>query len=882
MTKRCFIFVVTILSGISLYGQGSTSHSISFVKFLESYSASSGIQFAYNPELFSGLTFDDNENQIGNLNDFKKLLSDSNIEVEPINKERWLLKAKSEIKLKEEPISIISGVVQEDESNPLISALIFTSDSKYSSLTDEAGNFVLNVPNISNYEVCCQYLGYKVQCIKSENIKNNSIEFELEPQTFEIKNVIIQSKRVQFKIERISDSEMILINNSAVNRSTLGKDVLRSVQMLSGVDATNDLKSSLSIRGSSDLQSLITLDGIPVYNPESSFGIFSAINPLVVQKAQLYKNAMPLEYGEFTGAYLACDGLNTQQDKLGLDVDISTLKSAAAIQIPITKNAQISAAIRSVNGKISNRQFYSSISPIRKNNPQSVQFFNRPEKLNTSLENKFGDFYLNAIVKGKNNTSFKATFFGNRDLSGTSYENDYFFIKNNGNNNRLTINEMFVQEQTKANVGLSFNYSKKYESNALLTLLFYSSRYKLLDIIDADVSFLDRVGKKINLFDSRVENTIKDSDIKLQYNTDETNLFSWKYGFDLRRLSSNLVFRSNSENGAGQNIILPSITPYFGFKINIEEQIIIDFGNRTAIIPLNQKLTSLWSPRMNASFRITDELYFKTSISHNEQYFRPLEMERQLGQSISANVIANNALFPIMKSNQVTGGFNFSNGKIGINGDVYIRKNLGIIEQVLNVPGINENESNIFGNNKYILLTGENRVIGADVTTSFEFQNFSGLLSYTLSKSEDRFKALYNNKYLNDQNNRLHQLNLLGTYNFKNWTFSSTYIYGSGVYTLNRAELDQLSGREKIDPKNLFKQLPDYNRWDLNTSYKIDSRIGNIYIDLSVFNVLNYENINSEIYIYKVQDGVDQNRGLGATEVNLLDRIWTLGVRFSL
>ena len=874
-------FFLIFLGLLNYHFAQCQGESYSLVNLIENYSHKSGIQFAYNPAQFSDINLT-SDIALNNEKDLEKLLKDSNIQFQKINSQRWLLKIAKRIDDELLKGVTFTGLVKEGADEPLVSALIFTEGAEYSSLTNLDGQFTLDIPNMDSYKICCQYLGYEIKCIDSKEIINNNIEFELEPKFIKIDDVLIHSKRLKFTISPISDSETMVINGSEANNAALGKDVLRTVQLFSGVDATNDLSATLRIRAAEGLQSFLTLDGIPVYNPESAFGIFSVLNPLAVTKTRLYKNALPLEYGEFTGGYLECEGLIKQQNELQIDIDVSTLKSAFGIQLPINKNTQVSGAIRRTNGKISNQQFYSKLRKERESTPQLNNVFDRPKVIDTELENTFGDLYLNIIHETKGNIKFAATVFANRDNSGSDYENDYFFQRNNSSNNnrRIDISEQLIQERFKTNSGLSLNAVKTFKNDSKLSVLLYASRYILNDKVEASVVFDDRAKQiqKTNVLTSNIYNKIVDNDLKIQYETDPNKLFALKAGVDFRSIQSDFNFTVNKDTLRLPKTI-PSLIPYIGLTFNYNERLTAKLGNRTSIVSGEKRLQVFLSPRFSTQFKIKEGYYLKASLSHNEQFFRPLEIERQLGQSVSVNILANSRGIPILKSNQATLGGSIKKGAFNITGDIYIRQNLGITQQVLRIPGINNDDSNIFGNNEYQLLSGDNRVIGFDVSSFISFKKFDGIISYTLSKSEDRFEELFNNQYLPTQNNRLHQWNLFGSFDYKKWNFNTTLIYGSGVYTLNREILEN-TNRPNIQPSKLFKQLPNYRRWDLGVSYAIDVKYGELNLDLSLYNVLNNENINSEIYIYQTQ--VNDKKGLGAAEVQLLNRTWNVGIRYTL
>ncbi len=863
----------------SVQAQNGTLTGIPLSQVLDQFSRSSGIHFAYNPDQFSTILIKENTEEYIDLVAFKSLLENEEIQFLELSKDRWLLK-KIELPVNEDEYITIRGRVQEEGHEALVGALIFTEDAQFSSLTDLDGFFSIKVQNDTPFKLCCQYLGYENECIdiKSHDLKD--LQIELRPRTFEFEDVLIATKRVRVSIDKVNDSEKMLVKNSEATNATLGNDVLRSVQLLSGVDATNDLSSALRIRASSDFQSLITLDGIPLYNPESAFGIFSAINPLAVEQSELYKNALPLEYGEFTGAYLACKGLTSQVDKVKFEVDINSLKTAVGLQVPLNQRSQISGTFRKSNGKISNRQFYSQLRPERRDNPQ-FQNFQRPELLDTDLENAFFDSYFNFINRSKNGQGeFSLSFYANNDQSG-SYYDDLTEWQRGNSNNILTIKENFDQIRLNRNLGSSIRYKYEFKDKSTLFTQFYSSRYLFIDSIFANVIFRNpnNPGAKINSYRSRVTNNINDSDIKIQYETDSGKNFSWKTGIDFRRVESNLSYRSNNVRPIQQAITVPSITPYTGLNFKYKDRARWNLGTRISFIADGRKRFVLNSPRASFSYELLDGFFFKSSLSRNEQVFRPIEIEQQLGQNITVNVLANNNI-PILQTNQFTAGMSYENSFLKLNGDVYWRESDGIVEQVLEQPGINVNQDKVFANNGYRLIQGENRVLGMDLTAFLEYKKYYGIASYTYSLAGDRFEELFDNRFLPAQNNRLHQFNLFNAYTSGKWTYSLTQIFGSGVYTLNRQALESNVNRNDVNPDRLFTQLPNYLRTDFTISYNVPIKYGAFDFDLSIFNLFNNKNINSEIYIYSLQDNA--NIALGAAEVNLLSRVVTLGVRYKL
>ena len=81
-------------------------------------------------------------------------------------------------------------------------------------------------------------------------------------------------------------------------------DLLRSLQLLPGVQAASDFSSGLYVRGGGPDQTGILLDQMRLYNPSHAFGFFSTFNPDAIKDVTFYKGAYPAQYGGSLSAIL--------------------------------------------------------------------------------------------------------------------------------------------------------------------------------------------------------------------------------------------------------------------------------------------------------------------------------------------------------------------------------------------------------------------------------------------------------------------------------------------------------------------------------------------------------------------------------------------------
>ena len=74
-------------------------------------------------------------------------------------------------------------------------------------------------------------------------------------------------------------------------------DVLKSIQLLPGVQTGMSGTSGLYVRGGGPDQNLYLLDGVPLYNVDHALGLLSVFTPEAVKKVDLYKSSFPARFG---------------------------------------------------------------------------------------------------------------------------------------------------------------------------------------------------------------------------------------------------------------------------------------------------------------------------------------------------------------------------------------------------------------------------------------------------------------------------------------------------------------------------------------------------------------------------------------------------------
>ena len=198
----------------------------------------------------------------------------------------------------------LSGTVT-DASNgeSLLGAYVILSDVKAPSnvqgcVTNQAGYYSVSVLP-GKYVLKVSYMSFKTIEDTIVLSKNVTRKFELEPTAFMGEEVVIRGERGNANVSSgdVGRMEMSIETIKALPALMGEADVIKSVQLLPGVQASGEGNSGFYVRGSGTDQNLILLDEATIYNADHLFGFFSIFNADAVKSIDLVKSGMPAYFG---------------------------------------------------------------------------------------------------------------------------------------------------------------------------------------------------------------------------------------------------------------------------------------------------------------------------------------------------------------------------------------------------------------------------------------------------------------------------------------------------------------------------------------------------------------------------------------------------------
>jgi hypothetical protein len=235
----------------------------------------------------------------------------------------------------------ISGNVKDDKTGEeLIGASVFLSDTAgVGTVTNSYGFFSLSVPNGKN-KLTVRYVGYIDYTLSVENAANQTINVSLVPASKELKTVEITAKKGDDNIKTAEVSAIKLDIKQLEKIPVLfgEKDLLKTIQLLPGVQPAAEGNSGFYVRGGSNDQNLILLDEAPVYNASHLLGFFSTFNNDAIKDATLYKGNMPAEYGGRLSSVLDVKMKEGNSKDYVISGGIGLIASRLNIEGPIVKD----------------------------------------------------------------------------------------------------------------------------------------------------------------------------------------------------------------------------------------------------------------------------------------------------------------------------------------------------------------------------------------------------------------------------------------------------------------------------------------------------------------------------------------------------------------
>lgn len=660
--------------------------------------------------------------------------------------------------------------------------------------TDEAGRYVGVVTAAGNELLSVQYLGYTSQTLPLRQLVTGdcAIIF-LPPATVELAAVIV-SEYLTEGVSATADGRRVEFDPArmpAVPGFT-DEEVYRSLSLLPGVNNLNETAGDLSIRGGARDQNLVLWDGIPVYTAGHYFGMISNFTPELIDKVSVWRGQGEAAYGGRVAGIVSFETDREVSPVFRAGASLDLLSAGGFAKIPLLKNrSDVHLGFRtSLPGLLPGPTYQGYREQVFQANAFERLLEAENEGAETFDFQEYNGRWRYNIGEGHSLT-----------VSGFRQRNDFSYLLRPGER------RFFGERITVLSSGYSINYERPVGAGAITVQAAHT------DYANAGQSGF-QLGER-NRVSSRRESELRESSLRLAYTQSGETGGKVTAGVQLQRYDQRLdYFYDNRLSDSIRQITDPAVTALAGAAYGSYDwaptagPFRASIGLRLQYYGPTQRIYP--EPRLNGSYRINDNWLVKAAYGENHQF--PLEVIQLNPPRVSGTLplwlLADGERVEVPTAREVSTGFTGQSGSWLFDLEAYHKG-------VENISSLN---TTIRGRE---YTNGTSRSFGLDLLVRKRWKNWRAWLIYSLSRTDWRFPTISSGGFFPADNDRRHQLRLMGSWQHERWSFTAGWRLHSGQrYTdVEDVALRGLSVARLLNGPANEAVLPVYHRLDASAFY---------------------------------------------------------------
>ena len=748
----------------------------------------------------------------------------------------------------------ISGYVTDAvSSETLIGANILESRRRVGTTTNPFGYYSITLPE-GETELFFSYLGYETRhehfFLGSDTLMNVRLATNNQ-----LAEVVVLSDKKETGIHATAMSALEIPMTQIRNTpAILGEaDILKTIQLMPGVQAGTEGFSGLYVRGGGPDQNLILLDGIPIYNADHMLGVFSIFTPEAMKKVTLFKGSFPARYGGRLSSIVDIRTNDGDMQNYHGTVSVGLLTSKLHLEGPIIKDK--------TSFCLTGRRTYLDLvaRPFLPDDKKYNYYF---YDINAKVNHKFSDrsrLFL-SFYKGKDHYDYK------QDKEYDGYDGAprmYFY------NSRIDFN----WGNTIAAGRWNYVFNNKLFSNT--TVAYNHYQMVMADSYRKEITGADEDG-----------NVTSDYNESYVYNSDyRSGIHDWSFQTDFDytpapnhhiKFGGSYLFhtfrpeittsrvRENENGQAAQDTVYNDSSNsflhghecalYAEDNIDIADRLSLNAGVHLSLFYTEGKGYLSAQPRFSGRYRFEHGFAAKASFTQMEQYVHllsssPIALPTDLWVPVTKNIRP-------MRSYQYAAGGYYT----GLKGWEFSLE--GYYKDMHNVLEYQDGAS-FFGTSggwQEKVEMGRGRSFGLEILARKTIGKTTGWLGYTIAKSDRLFKdgTVNNGERFPYKYDRRHNINFCLNHAFSKKTdVGITWIFNTGgTATVAEKQTGTEWGNliDYISHRNNYR-LPISHRLNLSINFHKKLRRGTQTWNISIYNAYNAMTPN---LVYKEEEYIGQ------------------------
>jgi CarboxypepD_reg-like domain/TonB-dependent Receptor Plug Domain len=729
---------------------------------------------------------------------------------------------------------VVRGIVRDGRTRePLVGATVAVPELPRGTASDTDGRYELSLP-AGTHTVRVTFLGYE-SLTRTVTLTNADAraDFLLQPTENQLDEAVVEGSR-----ERLSDKlktpqmsvERLTIAEAKLLPALFGEvDILKTLQLKPGVQNGGEGTTGLFVRGGSNDQNLVLLDGAVVYNPQHLFGLFSVFNPDAVSSVDLYKGGFPAQFGGRLSSVVDVKSRDGVDDRWHASGGIGLISSRLTVEGPLPrlpgrKDTTATGGARRKPGTIvlAGRRTYFDIFTRQLNRANE----NNPD-YDPIPDYYFQDFNAKATWDLSDRDRLTVTGYLGRDIFGFKSPNGFDFGFSWGNT-----------------VG-SARWTRRINPDLTLITTASTSNYRY------------QIDNKFQAFSFDLSSRINDislrSDLLWTGKTGhavQVGVAAAGHRFGVGRLQAGTADGSVS---ASNDI------EYFGTEYGLYAQddwtlsprFVLSYGLRGSAFVNGGQAYAAPEPRLATRYSISEHTSIKLSYTQMRQY---VHLVTNSGASLPTDIwYPSNRTVKPQFSQQGAVGFShlFGHGHWLFTQEMYYKWMNRVVDfrdgaQLFLNPDLDKE-----------FLFGRGYAYGSEFYLERKDGRLTGWIGYTLAWANRRFnddfgrgETINGGRLFPTTFDRRHNLTVVGIYKLsRRIHLTSSFIFTSGNPTTlaaGRFFFSDLPGNDidlvPVYPDRNTYRLAPYHRLDLGVVLKMRPRHGESDLTLSIYNAYNRRN----------------------------------------
>lgn len=732
----------------------------------------------------------------------------------------------------------VSGYVKDKTNGEnSVGATVYIKELLKGTTTNAYGFYSITIEE-GEYTLVVSYIGFKNIEQKITLNKNIRLNYEIEEDVITTEEFqIIGEREDKNTNEAVMSTVELDVEKVKALPAIFGEiDILKTVQLLPGVQSAGEGNSGFYVRGGGPDQNLILLDGATIYNSSHLAGFFSVFNADAIKDVKLIKGGMPAEYGGRLSSVLDITMKDGNFKKYEAEGGLGLISSRVTIQGPIKKDT--------ASFIMSYRRFYLGdiaqpfIGDSSKFKGTNYYFYDFNAKFNWIVSEK-DRLYLSAY-NGK----------------------DVFKFKN--------AKDGFGMDTPWGNTIVSLRWNHLFNDKLFLNTSVIYTKYQF------------EVGLEQDQFEFRLFSGITDWNAKLDFNYLPSILHNVKFGVNYifhKFVPSNATARSGEIDFNTGDIIknyANEFALYLSDDWDINEKLKVHAGLRYSLFqhvgpfkrynntdfgsPIDTvvygngetvKLYQGLEPRITARYSLKNNSAVKASFTQNYQYIH-LASFASVSLPTDVWVPSSDKVKPQFSTQYALGYFkNFKENKFETSIEVYYKDMKNQIEYkdgALPEDNAGNNVDNSF-------TFGKGWSYGAEFFLKKRYGKINGWIGYTLAWTNKQFDDLNDGKVFPAKYDRRHDASIVLTYDIsKRWVLGAVWVYATGSALTLPVERYTIEGQIVSDygDRNSFR-MDAYHRMDLSITLK--GKEEKKFKSNWVFSIYNVYNRQNPYFIYFATEG---------------------------